>query len=234
MKVGAVTLAYNDEGTIAGTIKCLKPFVDKHVVLISEVPYFGEPALPDKTEEICRALGVEIVKGEWPLDHMQRNVGNIMSGCCDWILGFDSDEMITQEDGEKLMDFLKNAEAEAYGFHPIVYWHNTDYVLSPKPDYNPIMAMRPDVRFTYIRNIDRVFVRCPITIHHLSWCAPKDIYKKVMHYAHATDFDGAKWYKEKYVSWCEGKVAHLPTGEFETVKAPLPKKLKEYLNVSHT
>ena len=72
MKLGAVTLAYNDEGTIAGTIKCLAPFVDEHVVLISEKPYFGEQLPPDKTEEICESLHEE-VGAEFKLECPNRN-----------------------------------------------------------------------------------------------------------------------------------------------------------------
>ena len=230
MKIGAVTLCYNDEATIGATIKCLKPFVDKHVVLISERPYFGEPSPPDRSEEICEDLGVEIIKGMWPLDHFQRTLGNKICSDCDWVLGFDSDELITAEDFGRLKEFLKTTDARAVSICPEVYWKTTDYILRPKSTYDPIMAMRPDVEFVYIRNINCPYVQWGGNVHHLSWCAPKDIYKKVTNYAHATDFDGAKWYEEFYTKWVPGEDVVMPDGSrFGTKYSPLPEELKKYL-----
>lgn len=229
MKIGAVTLAYNDEGTIAGTIKCLQPFVDQHVVLISEKPYFGEAAEPDRTEEICEDLDVSVVKGVWELDHFQRNVGNRILSHCDWVLGFDSDEMMTRKELETFINFLETTDAQAVSIQPIVYWHDTNYILDPIPEYTPIIAMRPNVRFTHIRNIDVPHVKYNGDMHHLSWCSPKDIYKKVTNYAHATDFDGKAWYNQHYKTWKPNQPAVLPDKIYQVIKKPLPKELNEYL-----
>ncbi len=230
MKFGAVTLAYNDEGTIAGTIKCLEPFVDKHVVLISEKPYFGEQSPPDRTEEICDDLGCEIVKGNWHLDHDQRTLGNQLCSDCDWVFTFDSDEMMEARQIERLIRFTEKCPVPAIGVTPEIYWHDIDHVLSPKPEYQPIIMMKPSVKVVYIRNIDSPYVHSTVDMHHLSWAAPKDIYKKVTNYAHATDFDGKKWYKENYENWTpDMKTANLPTGSFEVKESPLPKELRDYL-----
>lgn len=231
MRLVANTLAYNDEGVITGTIKCLAPYVDRHVVLISEEPYFGEPSAPDCTEEICMIHDVEIIKGTWPLDHFQRNVGVVVSQDADWIITFDSDEMMTHEQMENFIKFLEKTDAQAVCLKPEVYWKTTDYRLRPIPDYAPVLAVRPSVRFTYIRNINTPFALFDEGgMHHLSWCAPKDIYKKVIHYAHATDFNGHEWYKEKYCMWNPLQPAELPTATYDVIKKPLPQELKEYLN----
>ena len=230
MKLGCVTLAYNDETTIGAVIKCMKPFVDKHVVLISEKPYFGEPSPPDRTEEICEELGVDVIKGTWDLDHQQRTLGNKMCSDCDWVITLDSDELLTKVSAEYLIEFLKKTEGRAVVNQPTVYWKTTDYILHPKPSYEPIIATKPDVNFTYIRNVDSPFVKWHGNMHHLSWCAPKDIYKKVTNYAHATDFNGEIWYKTHYENWTEEeKYAVLPTETFAVKKAPLPDELKELL-----
>ena len=230
MKLGAVTLAYNDEGTIAGTIKCLAPFVDKHIVLISEKPYFGEESPPDKTEEICEDLGCEIVKGNWKLDHEQRTLGNKLCSDCDWIFTFDSDEMMEARQIERLIRFTEKCPVPAIGVTPEIYWHDIDHVLTPRPEYQPIVMMKPYVKVVYIRNIDSPYVHSTVDMHHLSWAAPKDIYKKVINYAHATDFDGDAWYKEHYANWHDGmETATLPTGSYGVAKSPLPKELRDYL-----
>jgi len=134
MKIGAVTLAFNDQGTIAGTINCLKPFVDKHVVLISEKPYFGDSVEPDRTREIANELDCDVVSGEWKLDHYQRTLGNKLCSDCDWVLAFDSDEMMEAKELEKLLSFLGSTKEKAFTIKPFEYCRNTDYSLIPSPE----------------------------------------------------------------------------------------------------
>lgn len=230
MRIGAVTLAFNDEGTIAGTIRCLAPFVEKHIVLISEEPYYGECVEADRTEEICLDLGVDVIKGNWKLDNYQRSLGNTLCRDMDWVLGFDSDEMITEKDFVKLYDFLHLTKSRAVAINPTVYWKTTDYILTPKPSYSPIMAMKPDVRFTHIRNIDTPYILWDGEVHHLSWCHPKDILKKVRHYAHAPDFNGDIWYNTHYKNWKpEDRYAVLPDGTYLVERNPLPEELRKHL-----
>lgn len=229
LRLAANTLAYNDEGIIAGTLRCLAPYVERHIVLISEEPYFGEPSPPDNTEAIANALGAQVVKGTWPLDHHQRNVGVQLCQDVDWIITFDSDEMMTRDELDAFIKFLGETPMPAVAVKPEVYWKTTDFRLRPKPDYTPILAVRPEVAFTYIRNINSPYALWEGDMHHVSWCAPKDIYKKVIHYAHATDFNGHSWYHEKYVPWKEGETAKLPTGEFTVIKKPLPEELQAHL-----
>ncbi len=234
MNIGAVTLAYQDESIIAGTIKCLEQFVDTHIVLLSEKPYFGEGGEPDATEEIALDLGADVVKGTWDLDHYQRNLGNNLLSDMDWILTFDSDEMMTAEDVKKLITFLHQTKEDAILIKPEIYWRTTDYRLRPHPSYCPPIAMRPNVRFTHIRCIDSPYeIWNGGEMHHLSWCEPKDIKKKITCYAHALEQDWATWYKEKYLKWKEGDMVEFPYGENHTAEYnPLPRELNEYLSCS--
>jgi glycosyltransferase involved in cell wall biosynthesis len=230
IKFAAITPTYNDEATISGTIKCLAPFVDKHIVLISEKPYFGEDSLPDRTEEICNELDCEIIKSNWKLDHFQRNTGLQTLKEYDWVFTFDSDEMMEYSEIERLIRFTEKCTTPAIGVTPEVYWHDIDHVFSPRSEFQPIIMVKPNVKFSYIRNIDSPYICSSVDMHHLSWCAPKDIYKKVTNYAHASDFDGKKWYKENYENWDlnSGK-AVLPTGVYTVIKKSLPEELRKLL-----
>lgn len=227
MRIGAVTLCLNDEDTIAGTINCLKGFVDYHIVLISEKSYFGDVVDNGKSEVILDKLGVDYIKGTWPLDHHQRTLGNQICNAqgCDWVITLDSDEMIDTNNMKKLLDLIKITTSKAIAVRPECYWKNTDYVLRPIPDYAPIIATRSDVRFPYIRNIDCPFIIADVEMHHVSWAAPKDVYKKVTCYAHATDFDGKSWYEKNYKNWEFPQRAILPDGEYDVIKKPLPEEL---------
>jgi hypothetical protein len=235
IKINAVTLALNDEHTIAGTINCMKPFVNRHIVLISEKSYFGDVMDNGETAKVCDKLGVETITGFWKLDHFQRSLGNQMVSDCDWIMTLDSDEMIDSENMHKLINIMEAAPKDVYaiGVRPEVYFKNTDYVLRPIPDYVPIIATRPFVRFPYIRNIDHPFtIVDDVIMHHVSWGEPKDVYKKVVCYAHATDFDGKNWYNAHYkdVVPSDGLTVELPNSMYTLKYQPLPEELKKCLN----
>lgn len=227
MKFGAVTLALNDEDTIAGTINCLKGHVDYHIILISEKSYFGEVYDNGKTEKICDDLGVDYIKGFWPLDHFQRTLGNKMcfKQGCDWVLTFDSDELMDAENINILKEDILRTDKAALVCRPECYWKTTDYVLRPIPDYMPVIATKSDVNFTYIRNIGVPFDVTRALMHHVSWSSPKDVYKKVTCYAHATDFDGKTWYKNNYETWQYGQKATLPDKQYDVLLQPLPTEL---------
>lgn len=231
MIIDAVTLCYNDEGTIGATIKCLKPFVRRHWVMMSEKPYFGALAFPDRSEQICKELGATVVKGTWALDHFQRNAGQSLCSGADWIMAFDSDELVTSEGAEDLIRFAEKTHQSAICNTPEVYWFDTDHILSPRSQYSPPIMVKPHVRFPYIRNIDCNYDMWEGTMHHLSWCNPKDIRKKVLNYAHASDFkDADKWYDNVYKKWEYPNPAVMPDGVvYPVIKQPLPQELKDLL-----
>ena len=239
MKLGAVTMAYRDQETIRGTLACLAPFVDKHFVFINDKPYNGEYEVPDNTEAICNEFdGVEIIKGNWE-EHVLRNIGQRLcndSGC-DWTIGFDADEMMTSEDILKLKNYLSNTKKDAVGFISKVYWRTPDYRFNPDPDHVKVCVTRGTPDKYYEKQCVNVpydildYKKEPfITHHHLSWCEPKDILRKVTHYNHANEINGLEWYEKYYKNWKEGEPVYQPFGtKWEGVYDPIPKELKDYL-----
>ena len=235
MRIAANTIAYNDEGLIRGCIESVKPYVEEHVVVIGDKPYFGEPQPPDKTKEIAEDLGALVINGVFPMDHDQRNVGlNFLeSQDYDWILGVDSDHWMTEKDMGILLNHLSETSADAILMPQVSYWHDTDHVLVGD-EFLPVIAIRPHVRYAYIANVDHpceILDTC--VVHHLCWGWPKDIYKKVTCYPHAPEFDGKTWYKENYLTWKEGEPARLPTGDLQTKKQSLPEELQKYLPLKY-
>lgn len=237
MKIGAVTMAHRDEGTIRGTIACLAPFVDRHIVFINDNPYYGEYEEPDKTEEICKEFNVDIVKGNWE-EHVLRNLGIKLCEDCDWMIGFDADEMMTAEDIEKLKIHLDQTEFNAVGVRSKVYWSTPDYILNPDPEHIKVCIVRPNSGVKYVdmqcvnSNYEALYYQEKpyITHHHLSFAWPKDILGKVKHYNHAKEIDGEKWYRDHFEKWKFGQKAMQPFGTLWDVKLdPLPDELRRYL-----
>lgn len=231
-------MAYRDAETIRGTLACLAPAVDKHIVFINDKPYNGEYEPPDDTEKICSEFpNVEVIKGNWE-EHQLRNIGIDLCSDCDWMIGFDADEMMTLRDLARLKVYLKDCDEDAVGFISKVYWHDLDHVFFPDPDHVKVCVIRPSGKVRYIekqcvdgtyRTIDYKFFPY-ITHHHLSWCAPKDILRKVTHYNHADEFDGNEWYESHFRIWTPGKPVYQPFGtKWEAKYDPLPEELRRLL-----
>lgn len=233
MKLGAVTMAYRDQETIRGTLACLNPFVDKHYVFINERPFYGKYEEPDSTEAICNEFDkVEVIKGHW-LEHQSRNIGIDLCSDCDWMIGFDADEMIEPSHMERLIKLLGEVKEDAVGFRSKVYWHSTDYRFDPYPDHIKVCITRGKARYWEKQCINvpyYVIDRADILHHHLSYCEPKNIYRKVTCYNHANEFDGKKWYEEHFANWKPGMPVYQPFGtEWQAVYDPLPDSLKRLL-----
>jgi hypothetical protein len=232
MKIASCTLAYNDEALIRPAIKCMKPFVDRHIVILGTSPFNGKGLSPDKTEQICEEEGVEIIKGFWGNEESHRRVG--LSACddMDWVIIQESDEYYTQDSMEKLIKFLETTKFDAVGHKAKAYWKNMDYRLDPYPDYEPIIAVRPTVDFYEKRCIKIPFVATSeathgFEMHHLCWAEPHDMLKKVTNYCHANEYDGIKWYNEHFLTLKPGDKAVTGHGEvWDVVYDPLPDELR--------
>ena len=92
MRVGAVSLVYNEEKLVKGCIRSYKPFVDRHIIAVGTKPYFGAPEPLDNSAKIASDEGAEVLMGQWKLDHQQRNAAlELFDDSYDWILISDVD-----------------------------------------------------------------------------------------------------------------------------------------------
>lgn len=228
MKFAACSLVYNEEQLVRGCIESLRPFVDQHVMVVGEKPFFGKAQEPDRSAEIAEELGADVIKGTWELDHHQRNAGLSILQDYDWIITTDVDMWMTHDSVERIIDRLEKETNDAAIISQYSYWRDIDHILEDD-DFKPVIAVRPNTFFTYIGNVGcPVGVIDDIKIHHLAWCAPKDIYKKVTTYPHAPEFDGEKWYKDHYLGY-EGGSAKLPNRPYNVASHPLPLELRRYI-----
>lgn len=231
MKIGAISLVYNEEKLVKGCIRSLRPFVSRHIMAVGTKPYFGASEPLDNSAQIAEQEGAEVITGQWKLDHLQRNSAlELFDDSYDWILVSDVDMWFEHETVKKLLEILSKSKMSVACMSQYSYWKDTNHILVGD-DFMPVVAVRPDIRFHHIGNVKAPYY--PITelkLHHLAWCEPKDIYKKVITYPHAPEFEGEKWYKQYYTKWQEGQKAVLPNKRFDVKYQPLPAELKEYLN----
>lgn len=238
MKLGAFTIAYNEQALIRGAINTWKPFVSKHIVMISTKPFFGAPEPMDRTYDICKEMGVTPVRGAWAEEHNMRNIAINLLRDCDYILVSDADMWMAPAEVEKMLAEIARTKQDAYVIPQKSYWKDTDHILVGE-DFMPVVAVRPNVRFTHIGSVDRAVtvLKDPI-LHHLNWCAPKDIYRKITHYSHACEISNADEWYEYFKNWNVGD-ARMPSSNirktdlfgktFAVKYDPMPAELKEWI-----
>lgn len=231
MKFAVAIPAYNEESLIGGCIRNIKPYINDVLVLVSEKPYYREFDAPDKTRDISEKLGCDVVCGQWKEEHEQRNLGNILLKDYDWIVWMDADMRWTKNNIFRLLSYLKVSDCDAVMANHRSYWKEIgNYIVD---DFKPIVAVRPNVRFYKICSVDPATYNVTFfdgaTVHHLAWCSPKDIRKKVMTYGHSNEFDGESWFYKYYQSWVDGKVI-MPDGRsYNIEKDVFPEELLNYI-----
>jgi len=225
MKLAAITPSYNDEALIGACIKGFAPYVQRHIVMVSQKPYFGETEEPDNTAEIASGLGAEVIYGRWQLDHYQRNTAIEMLQEFDWILIADTDVFMLEDDMKSLIEKLKTETKDAVRVNHYPYWKDWEHVI--EDTFKPMFAVRPNVRFVHIGNVGcENALYLDVHQHHLSWSEPKDIVSKISHYSHANQIP-SDWYEKHFVNWEESDQAVLPDRTYGIRKQSFPKELRE-------
>jgi hypothetical protein len=215
MRLAIETIAYHEERFISRFIQHYQDKVETILVLHSTKPWNGEDEPYDRTANIARSLGAEVVDFDWTNETDQRNAGIDILSDYDWVLVLDPDEFISDRDWDKMVDLLEVAEAPAYVVqHQRVFWKDKE--VFPHSDYQQIIAVRPDVRFVENRVINSLYGELPIDLLHFSWArTDEEVLRKITHYAHAKELI-PNWYEDV---WLSNKTQNLHPKSPETLAA---------------
>jgi glycosyltransferase involved in cell wall biosynthesis len=231
MKVGVLTICYNEEATIGACINQFKRFQMPHLVLISSEPWHGDSFEPDQTNDIATSLGAEVICGNWTSEASQRNFGLNYFKDYDWVLIVDADEFYTGASLRELSASLETTADAVVAQTMYVYWKTQDYRIEPVQEDNPIVAIRPNQRFAHARQAFCSTVDTKAILHHLSYVRDDiNMWKKISSFEHAVDFDIQDWYERVWLDWSPDRINLHPVNPSQfhrTVRRPLPKELKE-------
>jgi hypothetical protein len=94
----------------------------------------------------------------------------------DYILCLDTDEIIVLEEQKELLQFAQdNPDVDCFTVNINTYFGDLNHVAVYDQGHTPITLVRPHVRFTVTRCVDRPYVCCEsVTMHHLKFLQPKD------------------------------------------------------------
>lgn len=223
MKIGILTLAYNEERFAKDCIRQFKGFlIDKHLFLISDTPWHGEKLQADKTADIAEKFGAEVIVGDWQSETEQRNFGLDQLKDCDWVLIVDADEHYEPKAVARLISFLEKAALPAYGIGRLLtYWKDKKHIVDPEETGGLIVAVRPSVRFIDKRCIDSEWDFLPedIVMHHYSYVrTDEEMKKKISSFEHAEEIV-PNWYEDVWLKWTpEMKNVHpVNPGSFKKI-----------------
>lgn len=241
MKIGVVTIAYNEERFIKACIKQFDNHDVSHLVLVSTKPWHGDSFPQDKTGEYAVEAGANVVEKMWKSEAEQRNYGQrfFEKMGYDWILVVDADEFYEPNDIERLLDFLEISNDDALATpNMLVYWKNENYRINPLQTDTPIIAVRPKLRFSKARQADGHREMVPALLHHMSYVRTDgEMQKKISSFEHATDFDIKDWYDNVWLQWSPDKRNLHPVNppQFEIAELnPIPTLIQEYFNETIT
>lgn len=234
--VGIITCAYNEGKLIGACINQFKGFPVEHLILVSKTPWAGEALPPDRTAKIAKSLGATVIVDDFPPDEGQRHVGLDYFKNMDWCLIVDCDEFYTKDSIGKILDFLKTADKDVYRPEEmLVYFGDLDHIATREniPHGSPVVAMRPHMRFSHIREVDYPIYFIPgTTLHHLSYIRTnEDMKKKISSWGHANEVIPG-WYENVWLKWTPEMMNFHPTEPNVFHKSeyhPLPEELKNLL-----
>lgn len=229
MKIGLVTIAYNEERFISRFLRQVPPFVDQKVCLISSTPWQGKPEAPDETAGLAALNGGITALHDWPTEHEQRNDGQEYFKDYDWIITLDPDEFLTNDGWYDLAAFLETAPLDAYVCQGQKTYWKSGYVIEPPEDFKQIIAVRPSVNFFDKRCVDVPYGEAPVELHHFSWArTDAEVLKKISHYSHAHELN-KDWYNDVWLKWTPSMKNLHPLTPSALLKAVKVKDLPEEL-----
>ena len=108
LPISCFIIAMNEEERIARTIKSVIDFMDEVIVIDS--------GSTDKTEQICRDLGVTFLTNDWSGYGPQKRFGEEQCKH-DWVLNIDADEVVTKALMDEIIEKFKGDYAKVDGYH---------------------------------------------------------------------------------------------------------------------
>ena len=216
MTIGIITLAYGDPELIKACIKCYKDYDVRHLFVVPTKSFSGDDALYEET--------LEAVKDE---DHITvsvrghtfeqaeaeiRNIGLTILDT-DISLIIDTDEYFEPKEFLSFVNEVKTSPDPAFSLKPHVYWKDWEHELYDT--FRRIVAVKRGGYHTYSSQVNVKATPLPHIFHHLSWCKPKDISKKIKNYSHSHKFN-------HFTPYEEDGYAHFPNSKIEIGKKRLP------------
>jgi glycosyltransferase involved in cell wall biosynthesis len=234
VNLAVCTIAYNEMEWIQRCIRQFRPFVARHVVLVSAKPWFGASGRDDGTAELARREGVEVYVQPWESEAAQRNWGLAHLMDFDYVLIVDADELYSRRGIETMIASIRRLREPYFRIREMrTYWKTTDYICAPLEGWEaPVIAVDPKrIRFYKQRQVEDIMgsplptaSTLPATLHHMSWVKSNEkIREKIGSFSHAEHIRPS-WYENVWLQWTPDMrdIAPYSFEEMHAVYCPCP------------
>lgn len=230
MKIGVSITAFNEKHAVA-IVKHFEPYVDRVVVSVTQMPWFGGEVPDDTAERVVNETDAVVIKRRWKTEHEQRNATMELLRDMDYVIVSHCDTWFTAQDLQELKK-MKLTDLH-YATETRTYWKNYDTIIYPHL-LLPTIIIRSDAKFHHILSIwDQTPEPevLPITCHHVSWVkSDEEILAKIKSYSHANEIR-ENWYERFWLNWNDSMQDFGPTTpeDFKQIKHySLPKELRSW------
>jgi len=239
MRIGIITVAFNEPDFIVPCIKQFDGFNFPHIVLISKKPWRGNYSM-DHTWALARTHNIygETIIDEWPDQATQFNFGLelLQREEIDWALIVDADEFYTAFDIGRLVGQMKQTRNEIIVCpYMSVYWKTPEFLLTPKQHDNPVIAIKTNKRFIEKRQPDAgTMINTNAEMHHMSYVrTDEQMKKKIETFEHSHEFNTDDWYNNVWLKWAEDSInlhPTIPTKFGKAIRMHAPEEIRKNLN----
>lgn len=244
MKIGIITVAFNEEKLIGPCIEQFGGFDFPHIVLVSTRPWRGNYYMDNTWLEAeymgAKGYNVHVYKKIWANQAEQFNYGlDILEEAgYDWALIVDADEFYTPEDIGKLVGEIRTTDVSVIRAPFMdVYWKTPCFRITPEQNDRPIIAVRTNERFVEKRQVNSNYSTDRLSkanLHHMSYVrTDEDMKKKIETFEHSHEFDTKSWYNVVWLNWSPEKINLHPVvpNQFErAVFKPAPDTIRALIN----
>lgn len=199
MKLGAVILVLNEWRFVPAVAGQLLKIVGRCLVLRGTRPFGGGsvtltpvPALDPR---------IEVLEGNWSSENETRNAGLDLLSDCDYVFMVDSDEILLDDDLEKLRDLCMRGEHRVIGVGLLTYWKSPEYRIDPPEDGIIKLVVQRGVRFDGLRDVREPVYVADVRCRHLSYVrSDPELREKLRHFSHAGEIRPS-WYESVWKAW---------------------------------
>ena len=199
------TVAYNDEKYIGGMLEGVK---DLHNLVIISEPWRGAHAGFDKTGEIAKRMGAEVIFQNFKCQKDERNFGleYLQKKGFKYILILDTDEYFTKENIYDLMKYVSEKDADSYAVRNAkVYWKDWKWHFRHT---GGVICVKADKRFFGKREIAKKYnnITIPgnIVFHHFSFSRTLEE-MKVKATSREYSIMSEEWLEQYWTYWQPGE-----------------------------
>jgi glycosyltransferase involved in cell wall biosynthesis len=199
MKLGALIPVLNEWRFVPAVAGQLLGAVDRCVILRGNLALSGAPVEVSPVPELDPRI--EIVEGNWQSENETRNAGMDLLSDCDYILMVDSDEILLDEDLQRLRVLCETDKPQVIGVRLHTYWKTPDYRIQPPEDGLIKMVLRKDVRIEGLRGVQSTVTQADVWCRHLSYVrTDEELREKLRLFSHADDIR-PHWYERVWKAW---------------------------------